>query len=470
MSLNLSARICLVRRLSSGRVSDAIVSDVDQLRLTAVRLLRWAAVSIAMALSFTATSSTALAADPLRLMSVMRLDPRLEQLAFRTPALAGVTDVRILLPAGYDSHPRRRYPVLYLLHGAIDNYSSWTVKGDAEQLTARYPLIVVMPDSGPTGGYTNWYNGGADGRPEWETFHINELIPWIDGHLRTRAIRTERAIAGLSMGGFGAMSYAARHPDLFAAAASFSGAVDTNNPLDIAVTAATIFGPRATEQVIRRAHNPLDLAGNLRGLSLTIRTGNGRPGGPYGPSAGTDIVEFAVHQMSVGFHARLVALRIPSIWDDYGPGGHLWPYWQRDLRQTLPTFMTVFAHPKLPPASFSYTAVEPRFAVYGWSVALRRPALEFSRLRVDGRRRFSLTGSGRASITTAPLYRAKRDVLAVVRDAAGTHRRRLRTDRRGRLRVSLDLGPGNRYQEFTARADSAPHHSATADVRIERTA
>jgi S-formylglutathione hydrolase FrmB len=163
MSLNLSARLCLVRRLSSGRVSDAIVSDVDQLRLTAVRLLRWAAVSIAMALSFTATSSTALAADPLRLMSVMRLDPRLEQLAFRTPALAGVTDVRILLPAGYDSHPRRRYPVLYLLHGAIDNYSSWTVKGDAEQLTARYPLIVVMPDSGPTGGYTNWYNGGADG-------------------------------------------------------------------------------------------------------------------------------------------------------------------------------------------------------------------------------------------------------------------------------------------------------------------
>ena len=62
------------------------------------------------------------------------------------------------------------------------------------------------------------------------------------------------------MGGFGAMSYAARHPDLFGAAASFSGAVDTNNPLDIAITGDEPFGPRATQEIRWRGHNPTDLA------------------------------------------------------------------------------------------------------------------------------------------------------------------------------------------------------------------
>ena len=98
------------------------------------------------------------------------------------------------------------------------------------------------------------------------------------------------------MGGFGAISYAARHPDRFTAAASFSGAVDTNDPADIAITGDEPFGPRATQEVRWRGHNPWDLAANLRGLSLTVRTGNGLPGGPFG---GGDGVEQVVHRMSV---------------------------------------------------------------------------------------------------------------------------------------------------------------------------
>jgi S-formylglutathione hydrolase FrmB len=221
------------------------------------------------------------------------LGPRLEALTFRTHAVAGVTGVRVLLPAGYAHRHRRRYPVLYLLHGALDGFTSWTVKGAAQELTAPYPLIVVMPDSGTSGGYTNWWNGGRGGPPEWETYHIDELIPWIDAHYRTRSSRSGRAVGGVSMGGFGAISYAARHPDLFRAAVSFSGALDTNNPLDIAVTPTAVFGPRATEEVIWRGHNPLDLAGNLRGVKLMLWTGNGQPGGPFG---GGDIVEEVIHQ------------------------------------------------------------------------------------------------------------------------------------------------------------------------------
>jgi hypothetical protein len=227
-----------------------------------------------------------------------------------------------------------------------------------------------------------------------------------------------------------------------------------------------VSGPRATEQVRWRAHNPWDLAENLRGVDLTIRTGNGMPGGPYGPAV-SDIVEATVHQMSVKFHDRLVRLGIPSIWDDYGPGGHDWPYWQRDLRETLPRLMSVFAHPRPAPAAFTFTAVEPRYEVYGWSVALRRRTLEFSTLRVGGRGAFRLAGSGRATVTTAGLYRAGESLLVVVHDATGTHRSRTRAGRGGRLTLRLSLGPSNPYQQYTPQAATVPHRSVTARVLIQ---
>jgi hypothetical protein len=187
------------------------------------------------------------------------------------------------------------------------------------------------------------------------------------------------------------------------------------------------------------------------------------PGGPYG---GGDGVEFVVHMMSVSFHDRLVKLGIPSIWDDYGPGGHDWPYWRRDLRETMPTIMSVFAHPRPPPSSFTFTAVEPRYAVYGWSTSLHRPAVEFSTLRVQSRREFSISGSGSATIRTAPLYQPGASVSVVVRDARGAHARRITADDSGRLTVSLALGPGNRYQQFIAAANLLRRRSVTADVRI----
>jgi hypothetical protein len=213
-----------------------------------------------------------------------------------------------------------------------------------------------------------------------------------------------------------------------------------------------------------RAHNPWDLAQNLAGVNLTIRTGNGQMGGPFG---GGDIVESTVHTMSVKFHQRLTRLGIPSLWDDYGPGGHAWPYWQRDLRETLPTVMSVFAHPKPPAASFTFTAAEPSYRFYGWSAALRRPVLEFSTLRIRAAHELSLTGTGRASVTTPALYRPRVLWRVRVRDAAGTRLRVLRVDGSGRLTVGLDLGPTNRYQQYTRQAEAARRRSFTADVRIE---
>lgn len=145
----------------------------------------------------------------LTLLSAKALDHRLVELSFRTAALAAPTSVRILLPSSSVPSSRTRYPVLYLLHGGTGSYVDWTEQGDAEAITAGYPVIVVMPDGEPDGNYVNWYNNGTYGVPQWETFHIDQLLPWVDEFLPTQASRGQRAIAGLSMGGAGATHYAA---------------------------------------------------------------------------------------------------------------------------------------------------------------------------------------------------------------------------------------------------------------------
>jgi S-formylglutathione hydrolase FrmB len=410
-----------------------------------------AAALLAAALPASAQAATK---NPIQLVDSKPLTARLSELTLRTPALKEDTHVRVLLPQGYDPKSSRRYPMLFLLHGCCDDYRSWSDKGNVEGIVGSLPLIVVMPDGGSGGFYSDWFNNGAGGPPEWETFHIRQLIPWIDSHYRTVGKRRGRAIAGLSMGGYGAMSYAARHPDMFVSAASFSGAVDSNNTGGAgAVTAGSsfdrsppdsIYGPRATQEVRWRGHNPWDLAANLRGLNLTVRTGNGYPGGPYG--GGPDPIEMGVHDMSVSFHQRLASLGLAHAWEDYGPGAHSWPYWQRDLRNTLPDIMSTLAKPPAPPAPFSFTAVEPRYSVYGWSVAIDRPALEFSKLSNADRGGFTLAGSGAATVVTGRLYR--RGARYRVR-VASRKPRVLRAGGAGRLRIAVPLGRANESQQYT---------------------
>jgi S-formylglutathione hydrolase FrmB len=427
------------------------------------------------ALALALLTAPAQAVAPPTLVSSQRLDPRLTELTLHTSALSSDTHVRVLLPTGYDASGRTRYPVLYLLHGAIDDYKSWTDKGNAEAITKGLPLIVVMPDAGQFGNYTNWFNDGAFGLPEWETFHIGQLVPWIDAHYPTVARRSGRAVAGLSMGGGGAMSYAARHPDMFVSASSFSGAVDTNSPGVQPLTQASglsdgshspgaIFGLRATDEIRWRAHNPWDLAGNLEGLKLTLRTGNGAPGGPGGDSG--DPIEAEVHNESLNMHNRLIQLGLPHVWDDYGAGGHQWYYWQRDLRETLPGILKTFAHPPAAPSPFDFRAVEPTYSVYGWRVAVTRPALEFSELRGAGRQGFTLLGSGTAKVRTARYFKPGSLVRAAIRTGAGTKARKLRADERGRVTVSVAIGPGNPFQEYSPAATAAGTTVYTVKVSL----
>src|SRR5947208_1622228 len=213
-----------------------------------------------------------------------------------------------------------------------------------------------MPDGGhdgSAGGNTNeagWYSGWKDGSRNWESFHIDVLIPWIDSHLDTLGAG-HRAVAGLSMGGFGAMSYAARHPGLFAAAASFSGAVDTRylSPASgIGFTAFhdqfgtpddRVWGNQATDSQTWAAHNPTDRAADLECTSLWIATGNGTPGGPAGddPSnPGGYAIEQFIWQMNQSFVRALDNVGEPHHDWFYGGGYHGGPDWQMDIHWALP--------------------------------------------------------------------------------------------------------------------------------------
>jgi S-formylglutathione hydrolase FrmB len=368
-------------------------------------------------------------ASGIQVVAVQQLGPRQYNVSVRSAALGRAVDVRILVPVDYAALPGVRLPVLYLFHGTSGRASDWVNGGGAEEATAGLPLIVVMPDAGFDGNgggwFTNWVNTTtALGPSQWETFHIAQLVPWVDANLRTIATREGRAIAGLSQGGFGSMTYAARHPDTFISAASFSGAPDIDyNPLVAAGATAVIqatavgldgvepdamFGSRATHEINWQGHDPADLVTNLRGVDVWLYTATDASG-PYDPAVpnpGAAGIEALTHGSTVSFVQRAQQLGVPVHFEDYVFGTHSWPYWARDLREYIGPMMQTFTHPPAPPAAASYQSIDKTWSQWGWTVTVDRPeAQQFSSL-VDARREgFTLQGTGTARVTTPPLYR-----------------------------------------------------------------
>ena len=144
-----------------------------------------------------------------RFVRTEQLTSRLREVQFESAALARTSPVRILTPDGFDG--ATALPVLYLLHGGGDDCRSWTDKGAAESVTDGLPLIVVMPDTGSAGWYSDWHSDEHNriGPQRWETYHVHELRPWVEATFRTRTDRAGRTVVGLSMGGYGALKYAA---------------------------------------------------------------------------------------------------------------------------------------------------------------------------------------------------------------------------------------------------------------------
>jgi diacylglycerol O-acyltransferase / trehalose O-mycolyltransferase len=283
----------------------------------------------------------AAAAGGAAVVAQRQVAPRIVDLTIRSPALRGTARVRLLTPDGWAGRGAgRTWPVLYLLHGCCDTYDSWTRDTDLARIPVLRRVLVVMPEGGAVGFYSNWRSGA----PAWETFHVVELRSILE---RGYGAGRRRAIAGLSMGGLGAMAYAARHRGMFAAAASYSGllhpladarwllglfAANTPDP-------QAIWGDPSADRAQWAAHDPAELAGRLKGVRLFVASGNGAPGPLDRGRRHHDPIEARVLVESRAFASRLHRLHIPAQVDFYGAGVHDWPYWQRDLHRSLPLLL-----------------------------------------------------------------------------------------------------------------------------------
>jgi diacylglycerol O-acyltransferase/trehalose O-mycolyltransferase len=297
-----------------------------------------------------APAAVASAAGGAHVVAQRQVGPHLVDLTVQSPALGRTAMVRLLTPDGWEQRgPGDRWPVLYLLHGCCDTYESWTRSTDVEDLAELRGVLVVMPEAGPVGFYSNWWNGGAGGPPAWETFHLTELRKLLE---RDYGAGHRRVIAGLSMGGFGALSYAARNPGMFRAAASYSGVVHPLFPgfpqgLMSLLSAygedpLALWGDPVAQRRIWEAHDPYYLAKRLRAIPVFMSCGDGTAG-PFDPPGTTDPFEAFLNVMNYVTAARFAEAGVQLTTDFYGPGTHSWPYWERELHRSLPLLLDALA-------------------------------------------------------------------------------------------------------------------------------
>jgi putative tributyrin esterase len=236
----------------------------------------------------------------------------------------------VVLPAGYarDAARGRRFPVLYLLHGLYGSHADWLSKTRLATYAAEHRLIVVTPEGG-----NGWYTDSATVELDrYESYIIRELIPEVERRFSAERSRGGRAVAGLSMGGYGALKFGIKYPDMFALAASMSGAVgaaswQSEDELPGGLFRASVvrtFGPPGGAT---KAENDLfrlvaglgpEEAARLPFLYLDCGTEDGLRLLPQNRALADLLV------------ARKVAHEYRQL-----PGDHNWAYWDRQVREVL---------------------------------------------------------------------------------------------------------------------------------------
>ncbi|HTV54157.1 MAG TPA: alpha/beta hydrolase-fold protein [Terriglobia bacterium] len=242
------------------------------------------------------------------------------------------------LPADYNSS-RRRYPTLYFLHGLFENYHAWDENGGKDVLDGLLkqgkigPFIVILPD-----GDNTFYVNSYDGQVRYEDFFVQELIPFVDRRYRTIRDRRARGISGVSMGGYGALHLAMRHPDIFGSVSAQSAALIPKFPNPLPTTGRWGFYARVLEKPFGNPlnetyfdeNNPLTLAEHperFRGLKIYFDVGIDDR---YGFEKGAELLNQILdeHKFPHTFVLR--------------QGNHGWSYEQKYLQYSLIFHWRVF--------------------------------------------------------------------------------------------------------------------------------
>jgi S-formylglutathione hydrolase FrmB len=268
----------------------------------------------------------------------LRASVRAECLSASSKILGRPVAYCVLLPPSYDTEKARRYPILYLLHGLGDNEQMLIHSGGfnlVQDLWERHQLgdfLIVTPDGG-----SSFYINSRDGRLRYEDFFLQEFLPQIEKRYRAQSGRASRGIAGISMGGYGALHIGFRHPELFASVGAHSAALLEKLPTvaisDSRQTARSrilgnVFGS-PLDPVFWKQNDPLVIAraANLSALRIYFDCGSED--------------DFGFEEGAAALDKILSSRRIPHEFHLY-PGGHNWVYFAEHLPALLQFHFRVF--------------------------------------------------------------------------------------------------------------------------------
>ncbi len=238
----------------------------------------------------------------------------------------------VLLPVDYSLRASRnkRYPVLYLLHGLTGHYDNWLERTRLADYAVPYHFIIVMPE-----GNDGWYSDSATvAADKYESYILQELIPDVQSRFRAIEKREARAIGGLSMGGYGALKFGLKHPEMFVFAASLSGAVNAASWRSADEIKASAFIKQSLVQTFgATADNPSKASNDLFKLARELPAERVAQLPYFYLDCGTED-QLGLLTPNRAFADLLVERKIPHEYRQL-PGTHSWPYWDTQVREVL---------------------------------------------------------------------------------------------------------------------------------------
>ncbi|HEY0765292.1 MAG TPA: alpha/beta hydrolase family protein [Pyrinomonadaceae bacterium] len=251
---------------------------------------------------------------------------RVDTVRFQSKLINATLPYNVILPTDYDTSTTTRYPVLYLLHGLTGHYSDWIARTNVADYASEYRMIVVMPE-----GNNSWYIDSVGVvNDKYESYVLNELIPDVQQRYRTIEARYGRSIAGLSMGGYGALKFGLKSSSTFVFAASMSGAfgVTRFNEKEVGgerfADSLKLFGAVGSET--RLSNDLFDIVAKLTPTRVASL--------PYFYfDCGTEDSAL-IFPSNRELAALMFEKKIPHEFREL-PGDHSWAYWDRQVREIL---------------------------------------------------------------------------------------------------------------------------------------